>query len=126
MAGFAADASAGVEDMIRRTRCRHLGYPLRAKILNRKFTRQKPRMFRRITQAAHNHTVGGQDGTAGGIAYGGLGYEVSGDDQVLKVWDASVGGVTEFTCPFVPDNPLATFNRLSLKSTVNGVTKSTT
>ena len=66
--------------------------------------------------------IGGQRGTDGGIAYAGLGYETWAARSLLKVWDPSLGKVAELHSPFVASQPLATFNRLSLKSTDGKVT----
>jgi Tol biopolymer transport system component len=66
---------------------------------------------------------GGRGGTEGGVMYGGLGYEAWGAGQSFKVWDADYRFEVLRPCPFVHvEGGRSVFNRLSLKSTDDGVT----
>jgi hypothetical protein len=66
--------------------------------------------------------IGGRGGTDGCIGYGGLGYELWGAKQQLKVWTANHQQLDQVDCPFVANTSLATFNQFSLKSRADGVT----
>ncbi|MBC8351702.1 MAG: DUF1583 domain-containing protein [Planctomycetes bacterium] len=66
--------------------------------------------------------IGGRGGTNGGVGYGGLGYELLGAKQTLRVWDTYHGLIAGLPCPFVANRPQATFNNFVLKSTAGAVT----
>jgi hypothetical protein len=65
---------------------------------------------------------GGRASTEGGVGYGGLGYEVWGARSTVRIWDANMNTLALSHCPFVPDNPLATFNHFALKRAADRVT----
>lgn len=69
--------------------------------------------------------LGGGTNAEGGVAYGGLGYEISASEHLLKVWDTNAQNLATLHCPFVANNALPTFNKLSLKSSGDGVTLAT-
>lgn len=65
--------------------------------------------------------LGGPGGTDGCLTYGGLGYEVWGARQLLKVWDANFNKLVEQSCPFAPKDKVPTFHRFALTSKPDGV-----
>ncbi len=66
---------------------------------------------------------GGPGGTDGGFVYGGLEYELTTQDQTLRVWTMDRTHLAgSLHTPFAANPPVAEFNRLALRSMPAGVT----